>query len=42
MKRKTYSVEKNVTAVKRHGLGTPAAENPPRLGIADQTFCRWE
>lgn len=42
MKRKRYSVEQIVVAVKQHELGTPAAEIARKLGIAEQTFCRWK
>jgi putative transposase len=41
MKRKRYSVEQIVAAVKQHELGTPAADIARKLGIAEQTFCRW-
>ena len=42
MKRKRYSVEQIVAAVKQHELGTPAAEIARKLGIAEQTFYRWK
>ncbi len=42
MKRKRYSVEQIVAAVKQHELGTPAAEIARDLGIAEQTFYRWK
>ena len=40
MKRKRYSVERIVAAVKQHELGTPAADVARKLGIAEQTFYR--
>jgi putative transposase len=42
MKRKRYSVEQIVTAVKQHEAGMPAAEIICKPGIADQTFYRWK
>jgi putative transposase len=42
MKRKRYSVEQIVAAVKQHEAGMPAAEIASKLGIADQTFYRWK
>ncbi len=42
MKRKRYSVEQIVAAVKQHEAGMPAAEIARKLGIADQTFYRWK
>ena len=42
MKRKRYSVEQIVAAVKQHELGTPAADIARKLGIAEQTFYRWK
>ena len=42
MKRKRYSVELIVAAVKQHELGTPAADIARKLGIAEQTFYRWK
>ena len=41
MKRKRYSVEQIVAAVKRHELGTPAADIARKRGIAQQTIYRW-
>jgi putative transposase len=38
MKRKRYSVEQIVAAVKQHELGTPAADIARKLGIAEQTW----
>lgn len=42
MKRKRYSVEQIVAAVKQHELGMPVAEIVRTLGIAEQTFYRWK
>ena len=42
MKRKRYSVEQIVAAVKQHELGTPVADIVRKLGIAEQTFYRWK
>jgi putative transposase len=42
MKRKRYSVEQIVSAVKQHELGTPVADISRKLGIAEQTFYRWK
>ena len=42
MKRKRYSEEQIVAAVKQHELGTPAADIARKLGIAEQTFYRWK
>ena len=42
MKRKRYSVEQIVAAVKQHEAGMPAAEIFRKLGIAEQTFYRWK
>ena len=41
MKRKRYSTEQIVAAIKQHELGTPAADIIRKLGIAGQTFYRW-
>jgi putative transposase len=41
MKRKRFSTEQIVAAMKQHELGTPAAEIIRKLGIAEQTF-RWK
>ena len=41
MKRKRYSVEQIIAAVKQHELGTPVAEIARKLGIAEQRFYRW-
>ena len=42
MKRKRYTVEQIVAAVKQHELGTPVADISRKLGIAEQTFYRWK
>jgi len=42
MKRKRYSVEQIVAAVKQHELGTLVAEIVRKLGIAEATFYRWK
>ena len=42
MKRKKYSVEQIVAAVKQHELGTPVADIARKPGIAEQTFYRWK
>ena len=41
IKRKRYSVEQIVSAVKQHEQGTAATEICRRLGIAEATFYRW-
>ena len=42
MKRKRYTVEQIVAAVKQHELGTPAQDIIRKLGIAEATFYRWK
>lgn len=42
MKRKRYSVEQIVAAVKQHELGTSVADISRKLSIAEQTFYRWK
>ena len=42
MKRKRYSVEQIVAAVRQHDLGVSAADIARKLGIAKQTFYRWK
>lgn len=42
MKRKRYSVEQIVAAVKQHEAGTSVADISRKLGIAEQTFYRWK
>ena len=38
MKRKRFSVEQIVAAVKQHDLGVSVADMARKLGIAEQTF----
>ena len=42
MKRKRFSVEQIVAAVKQHDLGISVADIAHKLGIAEQTFYRWK
>ena len=42
MKRKRYSVEQIVVAVKQHEMGLLAGDIARKLGIAEQTFYRWK
>ena len=42
MKRKRFSVEQIVAAVKQHELGVSATDIARKLGIAEQTFYRWK
>ena len=42
MKRKRYSVEQIVAAVKQHEMGLGAPEICRKLGIAEATFYRWK
>lgn len=42
MKRKRYTTERIVAAIKQHELGTPAADIIRKLGIAEQNFYRWK
>ena len=42
MKRKRYSVEQIIAAVKQNELGTPVPDIARKLGIAEQTFYRWK
>ena len=42
MKKKRYSVEQIVAAVKEHELGMPVGDIARKLGIAEQTFYRWK
>lgn len=42
MKRKRYSVEQIIAAVKLHESGTSVADIARKLGIAEQTFYRWK
>ena len=42
MKRKRYSVEQIVAAVKLNEQGTSVPDIARKLGIAEQTFYRWK
>ena len=42
MKRKRFSVEQTVTAVKRHESGTSIADICRKMGKAECTFYRWK
>jgi len=42
MKKKRYSVEQIITAVKQHEAGATVAEIYRKLGIAEGTFYRWK
>jgi putative transposase len=42
MKRKRYSIEQTITAVKEHELRKTATEITRKLDIAEQTFYRWK
>jgi putative transposase len=42
MKRKQYSVEQIVVALKRAELGMPVADLIRQLGISEQTYYRWK
>ena len=42
MKRKRYSVEQIVVAVKQHEMGLPEGDIARKLGIAEQPFYRWK
>lgn len=42
MKRKRYSVEQIMTAVKQHEAGMTVADICRKLGIAEGTFYRWK
>ena len=42
MKRKRYSVEQIIAAVKQNELGTPVPDIARRLGVAEQTVYRWK
>ena len=42
MKRKRYSVEQIVAAVKQQELGTPVTDIVRKLRVAEQTFYRWK
>jgi putative transposase len=42
MKRKRYSVEQIIAAVKQNELGTPVPDIARKLGVAEQTVYRWK
>jgi len=42
MKRKRYSVEQIVAAVKQHEMGISVADIARKLGIAEGTFYKWK
>lgn len=42
MKRKRYSVEQIIAAVKQNELGTPVPDIARRLSVAEQTVYRWK
>lgn len=42
MKRKQYSVEQIVVALKQAELGMPVADLIRQLGISEQTYYRWK
>ncbi len=42
MKRKRYSTEQIVAALKQAELGLPVADLIRQLGISEQTFYRWK
>jgi len=42
MKRKRFSVEQIIAAVKEHETGSPVTEICRRFGIAEATFYRWK
>lgn len=42
MKKKRYSVEQIVAAVKQHEAGTTISDICRKLGIAEGTFYRWK
>ena len=42
MKRKRYSVEQIVAAVKQHEMGMSVPDITRKLGIAEATFYRWK
>jgi putative transposase len=42
MKRKRFSVEQIAAIVKQAEMGMPVAELIRRVGISEQTFCRWK
>ena len=42
MKRKRYSTEQIVAALKQVELGLPVADLVRQLGVSEQTFYRWK
>jgi putative transposase len=42
MKRKQYSVEQIVAALKQAELGMPVADLVRQLGVSEQTYYRWK
>jgi len=42
MKRKRYSVEQIIAAVKQNEMGTPVPDIARKLGVAEQTVYRWK
>ena len=42
MKRKRFSVEQIVGVLKQAEVGVPVAELIRKVGISEQTFCRWK
>ena len=42
MKKKRYSVEQIVAALKQAELGMPVADLTRQLGISEQTYYRWK
>lgn len=42
MKRKQYSVEQIVAALKQAELGMPVADLTPQLGVSEQTYDPWK
>ena len=42
MKRKRFSVEQIVAVLKQAEVGTPVADLIRKVGMTEQTFCRWK
>ena len=42
MKKKRFSVEQIVGVLKQAEVGVPVAELIRKVGISEQTFCRWK
>jgi putative transposase len=42
MKKKRFSIEQIVAALKQAELGMPVADLIPQVGISEQTFYRWK